>query len=340
MSRWPLITDAAQQALNWSHALASPGRAHIGPNLIPCRLGTDEHGKPAREPIRGWKWKEDHVPGHEQSMNRLVRALRASTDPHPWCAQSYSIAPASDGLVVIDVDGMRHLPRVHAVFGPSPVMMISRSGKQHLYYQGPAVKSSPDLWGKPSIEVKAAGAMIHVAGDGARPLETIARAFPDKCTAANRGWLRRYLPAFRVDVYESILAGKQAARPARNHDGAEHVLSDDDARARGHAYMERAGPAVSGRGGHDHTRRVLLALGDIGVPEHVAADLAAEWDRDNEPPWGDAAIRAKIRDAYATRQDPVGCRARGACTPDGDDDANLSDEDTTRALTDAVAALN
>ena len=313
---------AAKQAYLWSAALASPGR-HIGPNLIPCRAD--------RTPLR--EWRVDYPPGHEQSIGRVAYALRRSRAPNPkWRAQTYSIAPASDGIVVIDVDDMRHLARVLSVFGESPVYMNSRSGKVHLYYQGPAVPTTNGLWGNRSIDVKGAGSMIHVAGDGAYPYHQLRDRGP-------MGWLRPYLPPFRVDVYEEILENQRAARPSRRcaDDVDERFATTPCEVDRLRRYMEVAGPAVAGNCGHDHTLYLLRNIGDLGASESLALELALDWDERNEPPWGPTEIRRAVADAYRSRRDPIGWRMRS----DSDTDDATKDElqvDATM-LRAALAAL-
>lgn len=313
---------AARQAFFWSMALASPGR-RIGPSIIPCRAD--------RTPVRGWK--EDHPAGYEMSPGRLASALRASRSADPdWRACTYSIAPASDGLVVIDVDDMSHLRRVLDVFGPTPVFVRSRSGKVHLYYQGPPVRSKTGLWGPRSIDVKADAAMIHVAGDGAKPQQTLRTSGP-------AGWLRPHLPQFRVAVYEQILDRQRAARPSRRcpDDAAPRFATSYDQVDRVHRYAERT-PNVSEGGRHDATFRLARAVGDLGATEALALETLIEWDLGNEPPQGTAEIRRAVADAYANRHDPVGWRMhdRG----DGDEDDGADDALNSRDSIDAaIAAL-
>ena len=176
---------AADQALRWSLALAGPGR-QFGPSLVPC----DED----KRPIKSWEWKHEHAPKYEQSRERLLLAMR-----HSQFASTWAITPASDGLIVIDVDNMDYLARALEDFGPTPVFMRSRSGKVHLYYQGPPVRSHGNLYGgprEPSVEIKCEGAMIHVAGPGYVPSVPLPpRPWCD--VLATRGALRSNVPMFR-----------------------------------------------------------------------------------------------------------------------------------------------
>jgi hypothetical protein len=305
---------AARAAYRWSCALASPHRRVVGPNLVPCRLD--------RKAII--KWARDAVPGNEQGPGRLAQLLRRSTARDPeWRAWTWAIIPATDGLVVVDVDDMRHLPRALDVFGRTDVAMRSRSGKVHLYYAGPPVDSTTGLWGPGSIDVKST-AMIHVAGDGARPINEL----PDRLP---RGYLRPLLPAFRRDAYEEILRRQREQRETADYDdGAPpRYATTRDEVEQVRRYMRAAGPAVAGAGGHYHTLYLLRRIGDLGASERLALELALEWDERNSPPWGADVIRAKVRDAYHTRHRPIGYEMSGLEAWD-DDPSDLMGPDEIR----------
>lgn len=302
---------AADQALRWSLALAGPGR-QFGPSLVPC----DED----KRPIKSWEWKHEHAPKYEQSRERLVLAMR-----HSQFASTWAITPASDGLIVIDVDNMDYLARALEDFGPTPVFMRSRSGKVHLYYQGPPVRSHGNLYGgprEPSVEIKCEGAMIHVAGPGYVPSVPLPpRPWCD--VLATRGALRSNVPMFRGERYAAILRALDVPRYAV-HDGEPRYARTPAQIERCRRYLAKAGPAVQGDRGHDKAMKLLRLVGDIGAAGDVLLELALEWNENNRPPWREHEIEAKVRDAEASRDQPVGYKMR--VDDDDDDESGVPDE--------------
>lgn len=299
---------AADQALRWSLALAGPGR-QFGPSLVPC--GED------KKPVKLWEWKHEHAPKYEQSCERLVLAMR-----HTQFASTWAITPASDGLIVIDVDNMDYLARALEDFGPTPVFMRSRSGKVHLYYQGPPVRSHGNLYGgprEPSVEIKCEGAMIHVAGPGYVPSVPLPpRPWCD--VLATRGALRSNVPMFRGERYAAILRALDEPRYA-DDDGVPRYARTPAQIERCRRYAAAAGPAVQGARGHDHTKNLMRKLGDHGAHGDVLHQLAREWNEGNAPPWSEQKIDGYVRDAMAKRKRTVGCEMR-----DDDDESGAPDE--------------
>ena len=118
---------AADQALRWSLALAGPGR-QFGPSLVPC----DED----KRPIKLWEWKHEHAPKYEQSRERLVLAMR-----HSQFASTWAITPASDGLIVIDVDNMDYLARALEDFG-----LVADFERVVLVIAQPSKSAEPNTW--------------------------------------------------------------------------------------------------------------------------------------------------------------------------------------------------
>ena len=291
----PAQQAAARQALRWSLALAGPGR-RFGASLIPC----DED----KRPIKSWVWKHEHAPRYEQSRERLELAVR-----HTQFASTWAIAPASDGLVVIDVDNMDYLARALEDFGPTPVFMRSRSGKIHLYYQGPPVRSHGNLYGgphAPSVEVKCEGTMIHVAGAGYVPCTPLpSRPWCDE--ESSRGWLRSHVPMFRGERYAALLRELDEPRYVDDDDGVPRYATTPAQIERCRRYAAKAGPAIEGHHGHDHTKNLMRKLGDIGAHGDVLLQLALEWNENNAPPWSEDKIRSYVKDAMTKRRRTIGC---------------------------------
>lgn len=317
---------AARQALRWSFALASPGR-RFGPSLVPCNED--------KRPIKLWVWKHEHAPRYEQSRERLELAVR-----HTQFASTWAITPASDGLVVIDVDNMAYLARALEDFGPTPVFMRSRSGKIHLYYQGPPVRSHGNLYGgpgEPSVEVKCEGTMIHVAGAGYVPCTPLpSGSWRDE--EATRGWLRSHVPMFRSERYAAILRELEP-RYVDDDDGVPRYATTPAQIERCRRYAAKAGPAITGDHGHDHTKNLMRKLGDIGAHDAVLLQLALEWNEDNSPPWSEDKIRYYVKDAMAKRRKTVGWKMLVDDDESGVPDEEDADERELASEADVIGML-
>ena len=326
-------------------------------NLIPY---TAPHEDGTRVPrTKGWgafsRFGDPQV-----RLGELSDQIKASVS-RPRDYWAWAILPGQARLVVIDCDNPELESALIDLYGDTPVKVRSPSGGVHMYYiTTHPVTSHNNVRGRgeKSYDVKSDGVTVHCPGQWHHRIrgqytveaprdfhiEDFSRLYANDAV----GELRKLLPAFRADVAEAEWV---AHNPKHDHDGVlnEHMLTGTiDERAALARYMERAGPAVSSRGGHDHTRGLLLKIGDFGLPENIAADLAAEWDARNEPPWGEKKIREMVADAYATRTLPIGWRAGELSikheASDGDTDdaeqAEMSDDDTTKALADAVASLD
>lgn len=257
----------------------------------------------------------------------LARSARDLT----WWA--WALLPGQAGLVVVDVDDPELLPEIITLYGDTPVKVHTPRGGMHLYYLapadpvkpgsipgddiGPPVQSRTGVRGPHSYDVKADGQPCHCPGQRHHMLRD--RRYEVDVPGGWRGgngpdaWhvgeLRALLPEFRADAAEADWAAHNPKLETPEHLD-EHILAGTpDERKMGAKYLRAAGPAVSGDSGHDHTRKLILKLGDLGFPEDVGRDLLYEWNRTCEPPWPQRDLDTKIEHYYRRRNMPIGWRA-------------------------------
>lgn len=266
--------------------------------------------------------------------------------PDAWARLGESVVVSSSvpdrpapRIVVLDIETRDPavVEPLRDMYGWSPLVVQTRRGA-HVYFREPAgVEIKTAVFKALSHDVKGRRALCHLPGsvhagggryqaffDGA-PLDSAA------LLAEPEGCLLDVLPTFEVAALQSVAEECGFHHAAwRRCDGATHLLADDEARERGGAYLAAAGPAVGGSGGHDKTRGVLLRLGDLGVPEHVALELALEWDECNLPAWGEEEIQRAVADAYRSRKSVVGWEAN---------DAGEDDDLSIDSIEAAIAAL-
>jgi len=305
--------DTWNIAAHWAAAIGLPER-HAP--LVPC--GVD------KRPMISWgDWIE-----HPQSVELvlawggdIVRRQRGSRSGRPSPA-AWQYIPGAVGLVVVDIDAPSALRRVVETFGQSPVIVKTPGRGMHLLYKS-AQRVKTTSGGLPGYDVKAWASLAHAPGsrhpsptDPREPLyKPLGAAAAPWAEWPQRfgedGCLRELIPDFDLAAYERELdrAGL-SRRPTVGQRGVDDVTLEPSDRnvARWRAYLEAAGPAVSGQGGHLHTRGLALRLGDLGCDEETAQDLLAEWNAGNAPPWSQRELELKVADAYRSRQSALGWR--------------------------------
>lgn len=328
-------------ALFWGAALAGPERPNI---VIPYGL-TWEGGAAKRAPLRaGYHGAAD------TRRQGACEWTRWALDPG---VEAWAIAPGRLGVVVVDVDDPGLVGDLLDLYGETPVWVETPSHGMHLYYQAPlglSVPSRTGIRGPHSYDVKATGATVHAPGsrhhrcpghylarapglgdDGAVLRVERGEAVP--LLAARSLW--PLLPEFPAFVLEE--EWERWHPPHEFAGGEKHVLAGTHAeREMGARYLAAAGPAVQGNGGHDHTRGLILKLGDLGFPEAVGRELLVAWNQTCEPPWSEYDLETKIVHYYRRRNLPIGWRAREWGLVEADD---LEDDPDADMSTDELVAL-
>lgn len=298
--------------------------------LVPCYADRDPAtGEPRKKPRAEYKALKDGL-----SVQRFGDLMRLEHCAQRHGHSAWATVPALGGCVVVDVDDMTHLERLWSLYGPTPVQVITPGRGLHLWYRAPeGVRVRGQHFA--AYDVKAAE-LCHLPGSAHPAPSTPALPYytpagdlvggPLETFVARLGGLdlRDKLPPFRLDAFEAELAALPQRRRAASTPGVDDVelCADDEGwhlrgrdefawgsnRDAWRAYLAAAGPAVAGSGGHFKTRGVALKLGDLGCGEGDCLDLMREWNASNVPPWSDADLELRVRDAYRTRHYAVGCR--------------------------------
>ena len=241
--------------------------------------------------------------------------------------------------MVVDVDDPDLLPELLELYGETPVWVLSPSGGTHLYYQapeGPPPPSRTGVRGHHTYDIKADGGTIHAPGSRHHRCPG---AYTADAPGVVDGALRRgRKPLFKASelwhampVFPQFVADEEwdlYHPPLASMSGEEHILAGTpDERKMGARYLAAAGPAVAGSGGHDHTRKLILKLGDLGFPKEIGSELLHDWNRTCEPPWSQRDLDSKIEHYYQRRGMPIGWRAYEMGLVDDDESGAPDEED-------------
>lgn len=346
------LRDDQVTAVLWADAIRAPG---VAPLIIPYGLQFNERGQLERRPLVG---------GYHSSLTRR-RAEDASEPKQPelkteqttrrwesWAhegvwqrggshvqPEAWAVPPGRLGVVVVDVDDPDLLPELLELYGETPVWVLSPSGGTHLYYQapeGPPPPSRTGVRGHHTYDIKADGGTIHAPGSRHHRCPG---AYTADAPGVVDGALRRgRKPLFKASelwhampVFPQFVADEEwdlYHPPLASMSGEEHILAGTpDERKMGARYLAAAGPAVAGSGGHDHTRKLILKLGDLGFPKEIGSELLHDWNRTCEPPWSQRDLDSKIEHYYQRRGMPIGWRAYEMGLVDDDESGAPDEED-------------
>lgn len=323
VARLTLREDQATAVL-WADAVRAP---NVAPLIVPYQVLPDNKGKPERRPL---------VAGYHGSLTRPQADSRTEQPLGLWTEwaragvwgrvrpDAWAIPPGRLGVVVIDVDNPALLPELLELYGETSVWVLSPSGGTHLYYRAPAGPAPPSRTGvrrSHSYDVKSDGATIHAPGSRHH-------TYPGRYTADAPGIvdgaLRRgctpvlksselwhAMPVFRAAVADLEW---ETWHPTKEQPlDLEEIILEDTPALRDFLldYMvNAAGPAISGNGGHDHTRWLINRIGDFGATLELTVEMFAEWNDLCACGWSARELEAKVRYYYPRRLYPIGCRAR------------------------------
>ncbi len=222
-------------------------------------------------------------------------------------AMDYNVGIALDAnTLVIDVDvrdgraGAESLAFIEAIHDPLPSTyeVETASGGRHLYYSVEGTSGAFPKQLAKNIDLQGEGRYVAAPGsiiDG-RPYRAL-REGPIGPLELAPQWLCDLATAKRVAPDERV---------ARASVG--DVDSDYNV-ARATEWLTTAAPeAVEGSGGDNQTIAVINRVGDFGISEEMAYDLLLDhWNEKKAiPSWDPDDLRAKVRSAYKSRQNPVG----------------------------------
>jgi hypothetical protein len=247
---------------NYELALAG---AELGLRFIPCRPGT-------KVPLVKWKGYQTASPTPEMYA-AWFRGTRNN------------IAVLTNGMVLFDCDSPEKQELVLGFCGPTPWRVRSPRGGVHLGYRkrkGVEVTNQVRVLGEP-IDIRTDGGLALVpfsaTEHGAYAFEGPGLVAVSELPVAKIGWTRER-------------TRKRTVQCLRDVDETDITVR----RARG--YLAAIEGAISGQGGHRKTFRVACVLAHkFGLSFERAWPLFKEWNEQCEPPWSDAELTHKLRDA-------------------------------------------
>lgn len=304
-------TRSAADALWWARALgtvSADGARHHVPNLIPF--------SPDRVPRRkGWSIYAHR--GDPEMPHGVQRQWLSQSAKDPTL-YAWALLPGQAGLVVVDVDDPDVLDELLAVYGDTPVQVRTPRGGRHLYYLAPGDEHTPGVpsrtgvRGAHSYDIKSDGLPCHAAMQRHHSLRDVRYEVDVPGGWQGERWevgeLRRLLPTFRAEVAAAEWAAYNPIPETPEHlDECVLACTLDELDA-ARRYLQAAGSAVDGSR-HEHTRKLILKLGDLGYPREVAENLLVEWNRGSDHPWTAEELAYKVEHYYRRRNLPIGWRA-------------------------------
>lgn len=254
-------------------------------------------------------------PGSKQPLPGSRGYMDATADPEDVAAAwrehpdaNIGIYPAASGLMVLDFDTkLAGWDRQYAEFCGGAVLggLVVRtpSGGFHHYLrlpEGRLVGSSASRVA-PGVDVRCEGGYVLAPGsvvDGRGYVLDSASFSPNKASIA---------PPWLVD---------KAAPPGEKAENADDWLVEADLPhnvERAVRWLEGTDPAISGRGGNNHTYATAEILRDFGISSQTAFNLMEEhFNPRCVPPWSPDELLSIVRNSYCYAKRPAGTRARTA----------------------------
>ncbi|HEX3146819.1 MAG TPA: bifunctional DNA primase/polymerase [Gemmataceae bacterium] len=234
---------------------------------IPCRPGSK---------IPKVRWKEF------QSRLPAVDEIRS------WFRGECNVAIVTTGMVVFDCDAIEEVQVIFDECGDTPHVLRTPRGI-HLGYR----RRAGAILGN---QVRIRGRAIDLRTDGG--LEMI----PPSCTEhGDYSWIGDGLrPIAELPVARIGWTRERS----RRHVEAVVIDDSDSAVRRARGYLASIEGAISGQRGHHKTFRAANVLvTKFGLSFEQAFPLLKEWsDFCCEPPWSDAELTHKLRDAIRQRR--------------------------------------
>lgn len=170
------------------------------------------------------------------------------------------------------------------------------SGGFHFYFKKPKAIKIKERWSQyPNLEFKSKGR--YVVGAGCIHPQT------QKIYKIVVGGINDVQPApaelLEIIKYEPVEFDKS--------DGLKKYADDVQSIARCKAFLERAEPAIEGRGGDQSTYVMACRCRSFGVSPQMTLDLLLEvWNPKCEPQWDADELKIKVYNAYRYDETPLG----------------------------------
>jgi hypothetical protein len=224
----------------------------------------------------------------------LVRWGEAATTDEGWIRAAWAEHPDADpawalpaDIIAIDIDprhgGAESVVGLELTHGDLPPTATHNtpSGGTHAFYR--TATPVPNSAGRlaPGVDIRTAGGYVVLPADGNKYSVAVAGA----ALADAPDWLVK-------------LAGPRIER-AENRDDAVVELDLPVNLARAVEYLHRTEPAISGKGGNNHTFATAALVRDFGISEETCFEtMYAAWNSRCVPPWSGDELRQIVANAY------------------------------------------
>lgn len=245
----------------------------------------------SKEPLAGVSWKSLAT-----TDERQIKKIWTKNPDY-----NIGVAAEPSGLVIIDLDnkgekkGSIEFANLRAAaneLAAETLIVRTPSGGEHVYYIGDTVQTNAGRVG-PGIDVRSQGGYVVGIGSEIDGVAYEPVSAPGTALALVPDWLKPHL----------------TPRRPKDPDAGKAIVELDQPRAIEAAtkHLEREPGAMQGAGGDQHTFKVACQLLDFGLSMGVAHRLLSEhWNDKCSPPWSEADLMRKVRNAWTYRSQPVG----------------------------------